>query len=217
MSILFGVTKSTPPVTRRRPPRSATRQALLTAAITVFARQGIARTSLSEIAAEAGLTKGAVYSNFASKDELLLAIMENHLIERMQDATSVFAGELSTPDAVREAGGRLLAAMVADATWHQLLLEYWTLALHDKAVMSKLAVRRRELRSTIASAITAAADAHGVTLPISPEELAVTLVALSNGYAVERSIDEEAVPPDLFEKVLTLLVQPDQGRPPTVR
>jgi AcrR family transcriptional regulator len=204
-------------VTRRRPPRSATRQALLAAAVTVFARQGIARTSLSEIAAEAGLTKGAVYSNFASKDELLLAIMENHLIERMRDATSVFAGELSTPEAVREAGARLLTSLVADTTWHQLLLEYWTLAVHDETVMAKLAARRRELRATIATAIEAAADAHGVTLPIAPEHLAVTLMALSNGYAVERSIDEAAVPGDLFEKVLTLLVQPDSGRPPAPR
>jgi AcrR family transcriptional regulator len=204
-------------VTRRRPPRSATRQALLAAAVTVFARQGIARTTLSEIAAEAGLTKGAVYSNFASKDELLLAIMENHLIERMRDATSVFAGELSTPDAVREAGARLLTALVADATWHQLLLEYWTLAVHDETVMTQLARRRRELRATIAAAISSAADAHAVTLPISPDQLAVTLMALSNGYAVERSIDEAAVPADLFEKVLTLLVQPDQVRPPAPR
>lgn len=161
---------------------------------------------MSEIAAEAGLTKGAVYSNFASKDELLLAIMENHLIERTRHATSVFAGELSTADAVRESGARLLASMVADATWHRLLLEYWTLALHDEAVMAKLAARRRELRATIASAIAAAADAHAVTLPISPPELAVTLMALSNGYAVEHSIDETAVPADIFEKVLALLV-----------
>lgn len=163
---------------------------------------------MSEIAAEAGLTKGAVYSNFASKDELLLAIMENHLIERMRDATEVFAGELSTPDAVRAAGARLLASMVADATWHQLLLEYWTLALHDEAVMTKLAAKRKEVRTTVANAIATAADAHGVTLPITPEELAVTLMALSNGYAVERAIDTEAVPDHLFEKVLTLLVQP---------
>jgi AcrR family transcriptional regulator len=190
--------------------------------VAVFARQGIARTSLTDIAAEAGLTKGAVYSNFASKDELLLAIMESHLIERMQDATSVFAGDLATPDAVRAAGARLLASVVADATWHQLLLEYWTLAVHDETVMSKLAARRGEVRATVAAAIKAAASAHGVTLPISAEELTVTLMALSNGYAVERAIDAEAVPEHLFEKVLTLLVQPEgppasEARPPAPR
>lgn len=176
--------------------------------MTVFGRQGIANTTLSEIAAEAGLTKGAVYSNFASKDELLLTIMEDHLIERMRTATAVFDDELSTPDAVREAGARLLTSMITDATWHQLLLEYWTLAVHDETVMTKLAAKRREVRATVARAIAAAADAHGVTLPITAEELTVTLMALSNGYAVERAIDTAAVPEHLFEKVLTLLVQP---------
>src|SRR4051794_16731836 len=134
--------------------------------------------------------------------------MERHLIERMQHATSVFEGPLATPDAVREAGARLLASMVADATWHQLLLEYWTLAVHDETVMSKLAAKRREVRATVANAIATAADAYGVTLPTTADELAVTLMALSNGYAVERSIDESAVPDDLFEKVLALLVRP---------
>lgn len=201
------MTNPTPTTTGRRPPRSATRQALLSAAVRVFGRQGIAGTSLTEIATEAGLTKGAVYSNFASKDELLLAIMENHLNERMRLAIEAFDGELSTPDAVREAGARLLASLVVDATWHHLLLEYWTLALHDETVMSQLAARRAEVRATIARAIAASADAHGLTLPIRPEELSVTLLALSNGFAVERSIDADSVPGDLFEKVLTLLVQ----------
>ncbi len=199
------MTKSTP---RRRPTRSETRSALLAAAFQVFGRQGIANTSLSEIAAEAGLTKGAVYSNFASKDELLLTIMEDHLIERMQDATAVFDSDLSTPDAVRAAGARLLASMVSDATWHGLLLEYWTIARHDEALLTRLATKRREVRTVVAKAIAMAADTHQVTLPITPEELTVTLMALSNGYAMERGIDESSVPPDLFEKVLALLVQP---------
>lgn len=181
---------------------------MLDAAFAVFGRQGIANTTLSEIAAEAGLTKGAVYSNFASKDDLLLAIMEDHLIERMMDATAVFEGELSTPDAVRAAGARLLSALVEDATWHRLLLEYWTLNRTDQRVMTALATRRREARATISAAIAKAAKAHGVTLPITPDELTVTLMALSNGYAIERGIDEDAVPAHLFEKVLTLLVQP---------
>jgi len=75
-------------------------------------------------------------------------------------------------------------------------------------VMAKLSAKRREVRATVANAIASAAAAHGVTLPITAEELTVTLMALSNGYAVERAIDADAVPDHLFEKVLTLLVQP---------
>jgi hypothetical protein len=98
--------------------------------------------------------------------------------------------------------------MIADANWHALLLEYWTIARHDEVLLARLSTRRREVRTVVAKAIARAADTHQVTLPISPEELTVTLMALSNGYAVEHGIDETAVPPDLFEKVLALLVRP---------
>lgn len=193
---------------RRRPARSQTRRQLLDAATAIFARRGIAGTSLADIAAEAGLTKGAVYSNFESKDQLVLAIMEEHLIERMRNATAVFDDAHDTGEAVREAGARLLAAVVHDATWHRLLMEYWTLAMRDERVHADLARRRRELRSAIASAIDRAAATRQIALPISAEELAVTLLALSNGLAVERGIDPDAVPDGLFTKLLELLVQP---------
>jgi AcrR family transcriptional regulator len=202
------VTESIPRVTRRRPTRAQTRRQLLDAAFAVFRRQGIANTSLADIAGAAGLTKGAVYSNFASKDELLLAIMEDHLIERMRNATEVFEGAAETAEAVREAGARLLAGVLSDADWHRLLLEYWTIAVHDPPVLARLADRRRELRAAVAKVIATAVRERNITLPIAPEELAVTLLALSNGLAVERSIDASAVPDDLFEKLLTLLVQP---------
>jgi AcrR family transcriptional regulator len=59
---------------RRRPSRAETRRRIIDAATTVFARQSIAATSLNDIAAEAGLTKGAVYSNFAGRDVLKLLV-----------------------------------------------------------------------------------------------------------------------------------------------
>ena len=178
------------------------------AAVQVFARQGIANTSLTDIATAAGLTKGAVYSNFDSKDELVLALMEEHLVERMTHATAVFDGVADSAEAVREAGLRLLTAVLHDATWHRLFLEYWTLAMHEDRVHAGIATRRRELRAAISSAIARAADTQKISLPLDPDELAVTLLALSNGFAVERAIDPEAVPEDLFAKLLALLVRP---------
>src|SRR6266536_6336353 len=56
--------------------RAMTRQHLLEAAAIVFARDGFQGSSLDEIAATAGFTKGAVYSNFKSKDDLFLAVLE---------------------------------------------------------------------------------------------------------------------------------------------
>ncbi|WP_243717523.1 TetR/AcrR family transcriptional regulator, partial [Actinomadura darangshiensis] len=66
----------------RRDRREQTRTALLTAAERLWAERGIHGASLDDIAAAAGLTKGAVYSNFAGKTDLLLALMERITSDR---------------------------------------------------------------------------------------------------------------------------------------
>ena len=63
------------PLTRVRR-RELTREALLDAATTVFAHRGYVAGTLEEIAEAAGFTQGAIYSNFANKQELFLAVVE---------------------------------------------------------------------------------------------------------------------------------------------
>jgi AcrR family transcriptional regulator len=191
------------------PGRAETRRRIIDAATTVFAREGITATSLNDIAAEAGLTKGAVYSNFTGRDDLVLTIMEEHVAERMDRATRVFAELADLDEATAEAGTRLLEGIDSDATWHRLLLEYWGLAMRNPTVHTGLAERRARLREAVTTAITKAVARHGVDLPLAPEHLAVVVPALSNGLAVERGVDPDAVPPTLFGDVLKLLVTPN--------
>ncbi|WP_326835704.1 TetR family transcriptional regulator [Amycolatopsis rhabdoformis] len=193
---------------RRRPSRAETRRKIIDAAGEVFARQGIAATSLNDIAAEAGLTKGAVYSNFTGRDDLVLTIMEEHLVDRMRSATTAFDELSDLGEATAEAGARLAAGVDTDATWHRLLLEYWGIAMRNPTVHEGLATRRAQLREAITAAITRAAAQHGVDLPLPPEQLAVVVLALSNGLAVERGVEAAAVPDTLFADVLKLLVTP---------
>jgi AcrR family transcriptional regulator len=60
----------------REESKARTRAELIRAARRLFVRNGYAATSLADIAEEAGLTKGAVYSNFESKEDLFLALLE---------------------------------------------------------------------------------------------------------------------------------------------
>ena len=64
---------------RTRPTRDDTRDKLFEAAARVFEEQGINAASIETIAAAAGFTRGAFYSNFASKDELIVAMLEDHV------------------------------------------------------------------------------------------------------------------------------------------
>src|ERR1700759_1025782 len=73
---------------RTRPTRDDTRDKLFEAAARVFEEQGIGSASIEAIAAAAGFSRGAFYSNFKSKDELIIAMLEDHVersIERHLD------------------------------------------------------------------------------------------------------------------------------------
>ena len=64
---------------RTRPTRDDTCEKLFEAAARVFEEQGIGGASIETIAAAAGFSRGAFYSNFKSKDELIIAMLEGHV------------------------------------------------------------------------------------------------------------------------------------------
>jgi AcrR family transcriptional regulator len=98
------------PLTARR---ARTRQRLMTAALVVFAERGVIGSSVEEICEAAGFTRGAFYSNFADKDALVLAMIEQSIAEEYaaaeQAVTELKAqGALRTPaDAVAQVLDRL--------------------------------------------------------------------------------------------------------------
>jgi AcrR family transcriptional regulator len=72
------------------------RSSLLAAAARVYARRGFGGATLDEVAAEAGFTKGAVYSHFGSKENLLLALMEEHLASQVAEQIALFDRDTRT-------------------------------------------------------------------------------------------------------------------------
>src|ERR1700689_4541399 len=76
--------------------KAETRTRLLEAAARGYARRGLDGAPLEEVAAEAGFTKGAVYGNFGSKENLLLALMEEHLGQQVIEQIGLFDRERIT-------------------------------------------------------------------------------------------------------------------------
>lgn len=172
----------------------------------MFAAEGFAAASLDEVAAAAGLTKGAIYSNFRGKDELILALMEQRIVLRMRAAAGAFEGAGDGAGGVEDVGARLIEAVHADAEWQRLFIEYWAHAMREPALRLRLARRRRQLRSVIARAIERTAEERHFDLDMPAEQAAVVILALSNGLAIEGLLDPEAVPADLLGRVLSRLV-----------
>jgi AcrR family transcriptional regulator len=191
---------------RTRPTREQTRARLLQAASEVFAKHGYDRASLDDVAAAAGLTKGAVYSSFTSKDELFYALMRERIGERLALATAAVERRSTLQDTARDPGAGLAELIFSQAEWHLLFIEFWARAVRDPSLRLEFARQRRAVRELIARFLEQQAAQLGIELPAPADQLAVAVLALSNGIAIEQLADPDTVDPSVFGTTLGLLL-----------
>jgi AcrR family transcriptional regulator len=179
---------------------------VLEAAAAVVAERGLAGATLDQVAAAAGFTKGAVYSNFASKDELFLALLQEQVTARVEGVERALR---DTPDlpAALAAVGRDLAR--PDPVAQLLLVEFWQRAVRDPAVRGPFVEFRRELRARIAAVVDEVLRTRSATPGWDADSLALVVMALANGLALEALPDPDAVPEDLVPRVLGALAEAD--------
>jgi AcrR family transcriptional regulator len=191
---------------RTRPTRDQTRARLLQAAGKVFAKHGYDGASLDDVAAAAGLTKGAVYSSFASKDELFYALMRERIGERLALVAAATDRQTTLEGATRAAGASLAELIFSHPDWQLLFIEFWARAVRDPSLRAELARHRRAARELIAQFLEQQATQLGVDLPAPADQLAVAVLALSNGIAIEQLADPDTVDPAVFGTTLRLLL-----------
>jgi AcrR family transcriptional regulator len=189
-----------------RPTRAQTRARLLKAAGTVFAEHGYDRASLDDVAVAAGLTKGAVYSSFDGKEELFYALMRERIRERLELVTKAVERQATVRDIARDAGGALAELISSQAEWHLLFIEFWARAVRDPDLRDEFARERRSTRALIASLLQEQAAQANVELPAPAEQLAVAVLALANGIAIEHLADPDTVDASTFGVILGLLL-----------
>lgn len=182
-----------------------TREALVAAAARVFLRRGFQGASLREIAAEAGLTTGAVYSNFAGKADLFLAVLEENIDPRLE--VMYEAARTAPQRRLGAAVGEEFAAYVRQQRrWLTLLIEFWAQAARSPKLRPKFAERHAKLRSAIADVLAERAARLGLSLALPADQLATVVIALTNGMAVEQLADPHGVGKDLYGRALDLLL-----------
>jgi AcrR family transcriptional regulator len=194
------------PAKRSRPTRAQTRERLLQAAGRVFAERGYERATIDDVAAAAGLTKGAVYSSFAAKDELFYALMEQRIGERLALVAEAVDPQATIADMTADAGDSLAALMSSQADWHLLFIEFWARAIRNPGLREEFARHRRSSRELIAGFLDQHATKVGIVLPLPADQLAIAVLALSNGLAIEQLADPETVDPTTFGAILSLLL-----------
>ena len=182
--------------------------ALLDAALELFAEHGYGATSIPDICARAGLTKGAFYSNYANKDALFLALLDRSWQRRAEWIRHVMPASEELARAV-ESGGRLPVFEV-DRQWTLVSMEFSLHAIRQPDVAALLVEHETRVRSELAVLIAEALRRAG-RVPTRPViDLARMIVAVTEGNDIQALTDEAAgaaVPGELGQRAIAALLR----------
>jgi AcrR family transcriptional regulator len=193
-------------VLTRKERQEQTREELVAAAARVFARRGYHKATVEEIAAEAGFSTGAVYSNFEGKEQLFLAIADRQVADRVAEITAVADAAERNGDAAAEAADQFRAFLEADPDWPLLFYEFWSLSVRNPELQDELAKRRDAIRDALAHTLERVAKELGFELRFPARALATAIAASLNGLAFERAADPDALPDEVFAEFIAAVL-----------
>ena len=211
--------QSTPPKRlTRREKQAETRARLLDAAERVFLRRGLQGSSVEEISAEAGFTRGAFYSNFKSKDELFVELLQDRVYRQYAAMAEQAQEQPGTPrERLRWGIERVRDVQKGEGgNWlFRLWLECLTQAARDEEFRSLAATFWSGNRGILAEQIGETFKEIGRRPTLPPKQIATAMIALDVGLAVQHLVDPDEAPLDLYVPLFDLLfgrlVDPDAG------
>ena len=182
---------------RTRPTRDNTRDKLFEAAARVFEEQGINAASIEAITAAAGFTRGAFYSNFASKDELIVAMLGDHVEQSIRRCLELLANHKDPADFID--AFRNMDRSRQDPLGRSPLLHMEMILFVARAEKRRpeLVKRLRARRQMVTEIVETTARHSGRTFP-DPAWIGAILLALEDGFRLHRLIDPETTPVDSF-------------------
>jgi AcrR family transcriptional regulator len=187
---------------RTRPTRDDTREKLFEAAARVFEEQGIGGASIEAIAAAAGFTRGAFYSNFTSKDELIIAMLEDHVEQTIRRNLDLLARHKNIVDFID-------ALKTMDRSRHDPLgrspllhMEMILFVARAEKRRPELAKRLRARRQLITDIVETTLKNSGKNGALNPTWTGAILLALEDGFRLHRLIDPETTPADSFLRAI---------------
>src|SRR5580704_1907519 len=187
---------------RTRPTRDDTREKLFEAAARVFEDQGIGGASIEAIAAAAGFTRGAFYSNFKSKDELIIAMIEDHVeqsIRRNLDLLATHDNLADYIDALKTMDRSRQDPLGRSPLLHMEMILFVARAEKRRPDLAK---RLRARRKLIADIVETALKNSGKDGSLNPTWTGAVLLALEDGFRLHRLIDPETTPADSFLRAI---------------
>jgi TetR/AcrR family transcriptional regulator, transcriptional repressor of aconitase len=193
----------------------ARRQQILDAAIECFSRRGLHPTTMQDIIKESGLSSGAIYTYFASKEELIEAIAERrHAMEEALIRSAGVENEITgTVDRLIDSFFELLVDK-KEKKERRLAIQLWGEALRNPRILKSVRAGVNEPRKVLAELLQQARVRGALSPGSDPEAIARVMIALFQGFALQLAWDRSIKVEPLIETIKEMLVERLLRSPP---
>ena len=182
-----------------------TRQRILAAGRVAFARKGYGQATVEDVALEAGISKGAMYHHFSSKEELFRALFDEHLASSAPPILEKMEGASSFREAIELMVGAWLSHRREEAGEPQLSTELWAQASREPWAREVVARFHAEVRAAIVAVLRGGQKAGFIRADLDAEATAAILVGLFDGlyleWIFEPDIDHERLKAPLCDLI----------------
>lgn len=194
--------------TLRAEHQALTRDRLLGAAAQLFATDGFSGTSVAMIAKRAGVTTGAIYSNFSGKEDLFAAVVERHMARQVHEYRRLYSEGSSPAERMQSGADRWMALINDEPEYFPLYVEVWRVSLTDAGIRRRLRSAYRKLIDELATLVRKGSEEVGPELDESTARaFALIVCSLADGLAMHKILDSQRVPQDLFGGFLRAVVE----------
>ncbi|MGJ7901134.1 TetR/AcrR family transcriptional regulator [Lysobacter sp. 1R34A] len=187
----------------REESQAQTRARLIETARQLFVANGYAGTSIRDIADRAGYSQGAFYSNFASKEEVLLELLRGHMEAEAAQLSELMDSGRRTPERIFGELESWAATLNRDVGWCVLSIELQLHARRSPTFADKYQRVWDAHRAGLGGVIGKLFAALGRRPPAEPEELAAAFMALAHGLALQGA----GPPPDPSGRLILLFLR----------
>jgi AcrR family transcriptional regulator len=186
--------------------RSVTRERVLDAADHAFGTKGYRATSINEIAKESGYTIGALYSNFTSKADLYMEVIERRMLRRRDFFEQAFRSAAQERRSVESLAESVSSALIPTSPWNLAVLEFAADATQDESLAPRLAELNNVARAMLREIIEANLGDMKDELALPMDRLVALTQCLVNGIgstiALDPTVDADTVLKDGFAVLL---------------
>ena len=191
-----------------RPRSDEKARLILEAARRCLAERGYASTTISEVAREAGVSRGLLHYYFENKEDMLASVLRNSL-DSVMELISPLVAQATGPKELATALSQAIQMMIQhDPTLFKLAFECWVVGRQSKVVSTEMTILFRDFRAALRRGLEAAKERGVLAGPLEPGDLGMFIAGLADGLALQLIQEPELAEKEeiwlAFEKALAL-------------